>query len=83
MGATVLVSMLATGLGLIAGGYYSVLGWAVVGSLLFVTTLVALIAAAVSLPVALGWVALTLLAFNMGLVVTLIVRSTAQPQQAA
>jgi hypothetical protein len=82
MGATVLVSMLATGLGLIAGGYYSVLGWAAVGSLLFITTLVALIAAGVSFAIALGWIALTLFAFNIGLVVTLIVRTSAQPQRA-
>ena len=81
MGATVLATLLATGLGLIAGGYYSVLGWAVVGSLLFVTTLVGLFAASVSLPIALGWLALTLLAFNIGLVVTLVVRSSAIPQR--
>ena len=45
MGATVLAILLATGLGLIAGGYYSLMGWIVVASLLFITTAIAVAAA--------------------------------------
>ena len=82
MGATILASLLAAGLGVIAGGYYSVLGWAVVGSLLFITTLTALVFASAPLLVSLGWLVLTLLAFNAGLVVTLVVRTVARPKHA-
>lgn len=54
MGATVLAAMLAGGLGLIAGGYYSTMGWIVVGNLLLLTTATAALAAQADLLTALG-----------------------------
>ena len=77
MGATVLAILLAAGLGLIAGGYYSVMGWMVIGSLLVVTTAAAAIAGHAQILAALGWAAAMLLAFNAGLVLCLLIRNKA------
>lgn len=82
MGATVLVIMLAAGLGLIAGGYYSLMGWIVIASLLFLTTVFAMVAATASFVATLLWLALTLVAFNVGLVLSLVIRTSAKPQPA-
>lgn len=82
MGATVLAILLATGLGLIAGGYYSVMGWIVVAALLFITTIIAVTTAAASLVSAVLWVVLTFVAFNAGLVLSLVIRTSAAPQHA-
>jgi|EndMetStandDraft_5_1072996.scaffolds.fasta_scaffold1230502_1 hypothetical protein len=82
MGVSVLACLLAGGLGLLAGGYYSVLGWAVVGSLLFLTTIAALIVAGASIVAALGSIALTLVTFNVGLMAALVLRTGLQPQTA-
>jgi hypothetical protein len=77
MGATVLAILIAAGLGLIAGGYYAVMGWIVVGNLLLLTTATAAIAAHAQFLVALGWAGLTLVAFNIGLILSLMIRNTA------
>lgn len=82
MGATVLAILLATGLGLIAGGYYSVMGWIVVSALLFMTTLVAVIAASTPIFTAVLWIMFTFAAFNAGLVLSLVIRTSAAPQHA-
>ncbi|MBN9308866.1 MAG: hypothetical protein J0I99_10710 [Devosia sp.] len=82
MGATVLVIMLAAGLGLIAGGYYSLMGWIVIASLLFLTTVFAMVAATAPFVATLLWLALTLVAFNVGLVLSLVIRTSAKPQPA-
>ncbi|MDF2981334.1 MAG: hypothetical protein K0Q69_1106 [Devosia sp.] len=74
MGATVLAALLAGGLGLIAGGYYSTVGWIVVGNLLLVTTATASFAAHADFVTALGWTALSIVAFNIGLMLGLIIR---------
>lgn len=74
MGATVLVALLAGGLGLIAGGYYATLGWIVVGGLLLVTAATAALAAQADVITALGWTALCLVAFTIGLLLGLIIR---------
>lgn len=74
MGATVLAVLLASGLGLIAGGYYSTMGWIVVGNLLLVTTATASFAAHADLLTALGWMVLGIVAFNVGLMLGLIIR---------
>lgn len=74
MGATVLAVLLASGLGLIAGGYYSTMGWIVVGNLLLVTTATASFAAHTDLLTALGWMVLGIVAFNVGLMLGLIIR---------
>lgn len=80
MGVSVLACLLASGLGLLAGGYYSVLGWAVIGSLLFLTTCTALFIAGAPIVSALGWIALTVLTFNAGLMASLVLRSGRQAQ---
>ncbi len=77
MGATVLAVMLAGGLGLIAGGYYSTMGWIVVGNLLLLTMAAASFAAHADLFTALGWMVLGIVAFNVGLLLGLIVRRPA------
>ena len=82
MGATVLAILLATGLGLIAGGYYSLMGWIVVASLLFITTAIAVAAASAPFLATVIWVALTLVAFNVGLVLSLVIRTSLAPQHA-
>lgn len=82
MGVSVLACLLAGGLGLLAGGYYFVLGWAVVGSLLFLTTIAALIVAGAPILAMVGWVALTLITFNVGLMAGLVVRTGPQLQTA-
>ena len=82
MGESVLACLLAGSLGLLAGGYYSVLGWAVVGSLVFLTTFAALIVAGASIWTAAGWIALTLVTFNVGLMAALVLRTALQPQRA-
>jgi len=74
MSATVLAALLAGGLGLIAGGYYSTIGWIAVGNLLLVTTATASFAAHADLVTALGWTALAIVAFNIGLLLSLIIR---------
>ncbi|HEV2518695.1 MAG TPA: hypothetical protein VGV07_25840 [Devosia sp.] len=74
MGATVLAALLAGGLGLIAGGYYSTVGWIVVGSLLLVTTATASFAAHADVVATLGWIALSIVAFSTGLMLGLIIR---------
>ena len=74
MSATVLAALLAGGLGLVAGGYYSTVGWIVVGNLLLVTTATASFAAHADLLTALGWVVLAIIAFNVGLMLGLISR---------
>lgn len=74
MSVTVLAAMLAGGLGLIAGGYYSTMGWVVLGNLLLLTTGTAAFAAHADLLTALGWMALSIVAFNAGLISGLIVR---------
>jgi|EndMetStandDraft_4_1072995.scaffolds.fasta_scaffold305534_1 hypothetical protein len=74
MGATVLAAMLAGGLGLIAGGYYSTMGWIVVGNLLLLTTATAALAAQADLLTALGWTVLAIVTFNIGLLLGLIIR---------
>jgi len=81
MGATVLAIMLATGLGLVAGGYYSVMGWVVVAALLLITTLIAVLVASAPLLSAVLWLALTFVAFNVGLVLSLVIRTRAAPQR--
>jgi hypothetical protein len=82
MGVSVLAGLLAGSLGLLAGGFYSVLGWAVVGSLLFLTTCAALVVAGAPVLAALGWIALTVMAFNVGLTASLVVRTSLRPQVA-
>ncbi len=77
MGETVLAIMLAAGLGLVAGGYYSVMGWIVLGNLLLITTASSTLAAHAPFLLSLGWAGLILLAFNLGLVVSLTIRHTA------
>lgn len=74
MGTTVLAALLASGLGLIAGGYYSTMGWIMVGNLLLLTTAVASFASHASLFTALGWMALAIVAFNVGLLLGLLIR---------
>jgi hypothetical protein len=74
MSATVLAAMLAGGLGLVAGGYYATMGWVVIGNLLLVTMATATFAAHADLVTALGWMALGIIAFNIGLLSGLIVR---------
>jgi hypothetical protein len=74
MGATVLAALLAGGLGLIAGGYYSTMGWIVVGNLLLVTTATASFAAHADVLTALGWSVLAIVAFNAGLMLGLVIR---------
>lgn len=74
MGATVLAALLAGGLGLIAGGYYSTIGWIVVGNLLLVTTATASFAARADLLTALGWTTIAIVAFNAGLMLGMIIR---------
>jgi hypothetical protein len=82
MGATVLAAMIAGGLGLIAGGYYSVMGWIIVGNLVLVTTALACFAAGCGLVVALGWTALIVLTFNIGLLLSLVIRTSADLSRA-
>jgi hypothetical protein len=74
MSAMVLAAMIAGGLGLIAGGYYSTMGWVVLGNLLLLTTGTAAFAAHADLLTALGWMVLGIVAFNAGLLSGLIVR---------
>ena len=74
MDVTVLAALLAGGLGLIAGGYYSTMGWIVVGNLLMLTTATASFAAHTSLLTALGWTVLAIVAFNAGLMLGLTIR---------
>jgi hypothetical protein len=74
MSATVLAAMLAGGLGLVAGGYYATMGWVVIGNLLLLTMAAATFAAHADLVTALGWMALGIVAFNVGLLSGLIVR---------
>ncbi len=74
MDVTVLAALLAGGLGLIAGGYYSTMGWIVVGNLLILTTGTASFAAHAGLLTALGWTVLTVVAFNAGLLLGLAIR---------
>lgn len=84
MGATVLAALLASGLGLIAGGYYSTMGWIMVGNLLLLTTAVASFASHAGLFTALGWMALAIAAFNVGLLLGLLIRHpVALPRSAA
>jgi hypothetical protein len=82
MGATVLAGLIATGLGLIAGGYYSVMGWILVGNLLLIVTAAAVIAAGTPPFLALGWISLVVVAYNAGLALSLVIRNTAVPQHA-
>jgi hypothetical protein len=82
MGAAVLASLIAAGLGLIAGGYYSVLGWVLIGNLLLVTTAGAAIAGQAQFLLALGWAAALLVAFNLGLGVSLLIRGSATLRRA-
>ena len=82
MGATVLAILIAAGLGLIAGGYYSVMGWIVISSLLLMTTATAAIAGHAQVLAALGWAAGMLLAFNVGLVLCLLIRNRAALRRA-
>lgn len=77
MGATVLAILIAAGLGLIAGGYYSVMGWILLGNLLLLTTASSAIAAQAPFLVSLGWGGATLLAFNLGLILSLAIRHSA------
>ena len=77
MGATVLAILIAAGLGLLAGGYYAVMGWIIVGNLLLLTTATAAVAANAHFLVALGWVGVTIVAFNIGLILSLMIRNTA------
>ncbi|WP_439600182.1 hypothetical protein [Devosia sp.] len=74
MSATVLAALLAGGLGLVAGGYYSTVGWIVVGNLLLVTTATAAFAAHADFVTVVGWTALSIVAFNVGLMLGLIIR---------
>jgi hypothetical protein len=74
MSATVLAAMLAGGLGLVAGGYYSTMGWIVVANLLLVTMATACFVAHADLLTALGWMGLGIIAFNIGLMSGLLVR---------
>ncbi|WP_055048579.1 hypothetical protein [Devosia sp. A16] len=74
MSATVLAALLAGGLGLVAGGYCSTVGWIVVGNLLLATTATASLVANADLLTALGWTALAIVAFNIGLMLGLIIR---------
>ena len=77
MSATVLAALLAGGLGLIAGGYYSTMGWIVVGNLLLLTIATAAFAAHADLFTSLGWIVLGVVTFNVGLISGLIVRRPA------
>lgn len=74
MDVAVLAALLAGGLGLIAGGYYSTMGWIVVGNLLMLTTATASFAAHASPLTALGWTVLAIGAFNVGLLLGLVIR---------
>lgn len=79
MGALVLTCLFSAGFGLIAGGYYSIVGWTVTASLLLiVSTAAALVSGAGVLP-ALGVGILVILAFNLGMALSLVIRSTAIP----
>lgn len=82
MGATVLAGLIAGGLGLIAGGYYSTMGWIVVGNLLLLTTATAAFAAQADLLTMLGWTALGIVAYNSGLLLGLIIRRPVVLRQA-
>ena len=82
MGVSMMACLLAGSLGLLAGGFYSILGWAIVGSLLFLTTCLALLTAGAPLLAALGWICLTLIMFNAGLTATLVLRTSMQPRHA-
>lgn len=77
MGATVLAAMIACGLGLIAGGYYAVMGWVVAGILLLLTSVTACVAAGCTLLVTLGWATLIIIAFNIGLLLSLLISNSA------
>lgn len=74
MSAAVLAAMLASGLGLIAGGYYHTMGWILVGNLLLLTTATAALAAQADLLTAIGWTVLAIVTFNVGLLLGLIIR---------
>lgn len=74
MNTAVLVALIAAGLGLTAGGYYRVMGWIVVACLLLLTTIAASIAATASLLSVLGWTVLAIVAFDLGLVASLVIR---------
>ncbi len=82
MGATVLAILLATGLGLIAGGYYSVVGWIVVATLLGITTAAAVVFAAAPLLTSVLWVVATFVAFDVGLILSLVIRYSGRARAA-
>ena len=79
MGALVLSCLISSGFGLIAGGYYSVMGWTITASLLLVVTTAAALFAGAGLLPAIGMGILVILAFNLGLALSLVIRSTALP----
>jgi hypothetical protein len=83
MGVIILSCLLSGGIGLIAGGYYSMLGWVIAANLLILATVIAAFATSVGLLHGLGWAVLVILAFNGGLALGLYLRTVARTRIAA
>jgi hypothetical protein len=79
MGAVVLACLISGGFGLIAGGYYSIMGWVITACLLLIVTTAAALVAGAGLLSALGMSILVILTFNIGLVLSLVIRTSAAP----
>lgn len=75
MGAIFLACLLSAAIGLLASGYRSVLGWIAASSLLLAITTISGFALGASVATVLGWVVATVLSFNAGLVLGLVIRS--------
>ncbi|MGV3490513.1 MAG: hypothetical protein ACO1OG_04245 [Devosia sp.] len=83
MGVVIIACLLSGSVGLGAGALYSVLGWAVAGALLVVATTIGVAFSGASLLPALGWAVIVILAFNIGLVVGLVLRGSVRARHAA